>query len=259
MKKVLAVAVVVICIVLVAGILLWKPNDNPPPEPTPQPVEQTPLSETIEVRTRNTPNESPRVFVDTKWPEILNLSNYSKQEIINDQIYESIIPYIDEINVVSEGITSVEESDNLMSTKQYHYDVDFERYNNDIYLSLVVTQDIRISLGDSEVGGLRSNKWKDTYVVDCNTSDLVQLKDICNFANYKAVILDEVNRQAKANNYTLAGDGELTKLSDTQRFYIKDGKLIIYFEPASIAPYLLGELEFEMPFMYDSYSHKFTR
>ncbi len=257
MKKVIAVVVVVIILVVVGIMMFLGPKEQiitPPPPPS-----TVWDSESIEIQPRERFNRATRVFVDTRWPVILNLKDYQKQEIINNKIFDSINPYIDEINVVSEGVTSIVNNDNLMDTKQYHYNVDYERFDNDRYLTLVITQEIKISLGDSDVGGLRSNKWKDTYTVDCETSDQVYLKDICGFANYKSIILDEVNKQARANNYELVGGSELMQLSDTQRYYIKDKKLIIYFEPASIAPYLLGELEFEMPFTYDDSSHKFVR
>ncbi|MBO5178928.1 MAG: DUF3298 domain-containing protein, partial [Clostridia bacterium] len=39
---------------------------------------------------------------------------------------------------------------------------------------------------------------------------------------------------------------------EKQKFYIKDGKLIIYFDPAAIAPYVYGSLNFEMPFEFEN-------
>ena len=46
------------------------------------------------------------------------------------------------------------------------------------------------------------------------------------------------------------GEG-LKDLADKQKFYIKDEKLIIYFDPAEIAPATYGALQFEMPFTLD--------
>ena len=40
----------------------------------------------------------------------------------------------------------------------------------------------------------------------------------------------------------------LNELNEKQKFYIKEDKLIIYFDPSEIAPTSYGELQFEMPF-----------
>ena len=145
----------------------------------------------------------------------------------------STSPYIKEIEVVADETI----------TKQYKYTVSYERYNNDNYISLVILQNY--STGE---GGMRSNEWKDTYTVDVVKNKLLSLADVCAMNNYKQIIVDEVNKQARSQNL-MAGNG-LTHIPETQRFYIKDKKLYIYFEPASIAPYLDGELIFEMPFEY---------
>lgn len=261
MKKVIALLIVIICIV-VAGIFMitgWGSNTpivNSSGEFIPPTI---PLADTIEIRNRSRNNESTRIHISTNWPEITNLPNFEKQEIINNKIANSINPYIDEISVVAEGITTIVHNDNIMDTKLYNYTVSYDRYNNDKYLSLVVNQDIRISVAGSEAGGLRSNKWKDIYNIDCATSNEVTLRDICDFANYKAIIVEEINKQAKSQQISLAGDYGLVDIPDSQRFYIKDSKLYIYFEPASIAPYLLGELDFEMPFRYNTSTGKFDR
>ncbi len=253
MKKVLIVIAIVILIVII-GILVMsiiKPDDGgSKPEVEPQPVATTPLSETIQVSSVPRDNDSTRCTVRTVRPYIENLPNYSKQDLINSKIANSINPYIEEINSVSEGSTTVLSNDNLIDTKLYSYYVTFDRYNNDKYLTLIVNQDIRISLAGNEVGGLRSNKWKDTYVIDCETSEEVTLGDLCKFANYKSEIVAEINRQATSRNIPLVGDSQLMDIPDSQRFFIKDNKLFIYFEPASIAPYLAGELIFEMPYTY---------
>ena len=49
----------------------------------------------------------------------------------------------------------------------------------------------------------------------------------------------------------------LTDLNEKQKFYIKDGKLIIYFDPSEIAPAKYGELQFEMPFVFNEEEGKF--
>ena len=49
----------------------------------------------------------------------------------------------------------------------------------------------------------------------------------------------------------MGGDG-LQKLPTKQKFYIRDGNLILYFDPSEVAANKYGALEFEMPFEIDS-------
>ena len=257
MKKIIAVLIVIILIVLAVTLIIMNRKEEVvvPPETTPV-VELSP-SEKIVINEMPTENHTSNIAINVKRPVITNLVNYEQQEIINSKIADSINPYIDEIAAVSEGSSYSKSYDNLVDNKLYHYDVDFERYNNDIFLSIVVEQNIRISLPENETGGLRSNKWKDTYVIDCKTGKEAFLKDVCGFANYKSYIVAEINKQAKAKNIPLVGNSEILDISDNQKFFIKDGKLYIYFRPAAIAPYLAGELIFEMPFTYEN--EKFVR
>ena len=46
----------------------------------------------------------------------------------------------------------------------------------------------------------------------------------------------------------MGGNG-LTKLPAKQKFYVKDDKLVIYFDPSEAAANVYGELHFEMPFV----------
>ena len=167
-------------------------------------------------------------------PAFEELTNFSFQESINKEIAELINPYINEIKIVSDDSIS----------KQYKYYVDFERYDNDIFVSLVIDQNY-------VTGGMRSNAWKDTFTIDIIENKKVMLADICSSEDYKKIIVDEVNKQAKQKEINLVAGNGLVDIPDTQRFYIKDKKLYIYFEPASIAPYLDGEMHFEMPFEYE--------
>ena len=76
------------------------------------------------------------------------------------------------------------------------------------------------------------------------------MEDICSSDNYKEIIVKEINKQAVDKKLNLVAGNGLSNIPDTQRYFIKEGRLFIYFEPASIAPYLDGEMIFEMPFKF---------
>lgn len=241
MKKVLVILGILILIVAigVGGYFLFFSKPEPGPQP---PVivsgddEKTP-AEKIIVDTAVTKTEIQRRSVNVNMPFFTNLSNYSFQENINKKIADSITPYINEIAIMAD--------ESLPTTTRYKYDVDFERYNNNNYISLVVLQNY-------STGGMRSNIWKDTYTVDIVNNEEVTLADICSSVDYKKIIVKEVNKQAEDKKLNLISGNGLSSIPDTQRFYIKDEKLYIYFEPASIAPYLDGEMHFEMPFKFEN-------
>lgn len=239
MKRVAILLLIIVFIALigVGCYLAFKDNGVPIEKPgnSGDKPEILSASDKIIISITPTHTETQRRLVDVNIPAFSNLSDYSFQESINTKIADSINPYIKEINIVADETVS----------KQYKYTVSFERYNNEEYISIVLLQNY--STGE---GGMRSNTWKDTYTIDVINNKEISLADICSAENYKKIIVAEVNKQAKEQNLNLVAGNGLADIPDTQRFYIKDKKLYIYFEPASIAPYLDGEMIFEMPFEF---------
>ena len=199
------------------------------------PVEIKTPAELAEVRTATTKTETLRRYVNAERPAFSNLSDFSFQENVNKIIADSINPYINEIAIVAD--------ESVPATAMYRYTVNYERYNNEDYVSLVVLQNY-------STGGMRSNVWRDTYTIDVVNCKVLSLADVCSSADYKKIIVTEINQQAKNKGIDLFSGNGITNIPDTQRFYIKDSKLYIYFEPASVAPYLDGEMHFEMPFEF---------
>ena len=236
MKRVAIVLSIIILLALIGfGVFLLLKEEEPPiiDDPTPPPVDTRTPSEKIQIESAVTNTQTQKMLVDVSIPTFLNLSDYLFQESLNKEIAELINPYLNEIAIVSEDSVN----------KQYKYTVDYERYNNEDYVSLVLSQNY-------VTGGMRSNSWKDTYTIDVVKNKKVMLEDICSSKDYKEIIVEEVNEQAKQKSLSLVAGIGLSDIPDTQRFYIKNNKLFIYFEPASIAPYLDGEMHFEMPFEF---------
>jgi len=241
MKRVAIVLLVVVLIVL--GVTIYFTVNNQPIidiEGSGDPIIPPALSETIEVRDAITKADTQKRYVDVKMPAFENLTDYAFEETINQKIASSINPYINEIAIVAD--------EGSPATAIYRYTVSYERYNNEDYVSLVVLQNYSTQYESGY--GLRSNVWKDTYTIDARNNRELTLADICSSKEYKKIIIAEVNKQAKEKNIELIAGKGLESIPNTQRFYIKDKKLYIYFEPASIAPYLDGEMHFEMPFEF---------
>ena len=193
---------------------------------------------------------------------------------INVKIENTVNPYIDELKVLTDT------DEELAEDFTYVYNVSYERYDSDRYKSdekneekkdeqpecriIKINKDVEraryVSLvvhHDFITNGLRTNNWKETYVVDVENSKLLKLSDLIDSNDYKKAIVKEINKQAKERNIKLLNGNELKDISDEQKFYINDeDKLIIYFEPAAITSYLNGDIEFEMPFKLED--HKFV-
>ena len=239
MKRIVIVLLIIIIVTFIGfGIYFAVNQDEEPPiisgDSSGEIIEPT-ASEKTEITTVLTKTNTQRRDVNVQMPAFMNLNNYSFQETINKEIADSINPYINEIAIVAD--------ESLPSTSRYKYTVEYERYNNDDYVSIVLSQNY-------STGGLRSNAWKDTYTVDVVRNKKLTLEDICSSDDYKEKIVNEINKQAGSKKLNLVAGNGLSDIPDTQRYFRMEGKLYIYFEPASIAPYLDGEMIFEMPYKF---------
>ncbi len=224
-------------------------HDDPVVETTPEPtvIDTRSEAEKIEIRTKEYSISGRNSVCDIKSPEFVNLKDEVAQEEINAQISKATEPYRKEIDVVSEGLTDADTNTGDFATKFYTYNVTYDRYNNDNYISIIIRQNY-----DTE--GLRSNKWSDIFVVDVVKCKLVKLLEVFKpgtEGNYKRRIIEEVNSQAQSAGIQVFGGAGISDLSDSQKFFIQDDTLYIYFEAGLITEYKNDELAFKMPFKYN--------
>lgn len=236
---IIAIVVVIVALLAVGAFFLFFKEDigvTPGPVDPDGPVQtgEKTLSEKTIVDTTQSDTSDSKREIHINMPRISNLSDYSFQQSINKRMSDTVKYYQNEINVVLDEDTPI--------TTKYRYNVDYERYNNGDYLSIVIEQDY-------QTGGMRSNSWNDTYNIDVAKNKEIYLKDLfSSTTDYEVEIVSEINKQAALKNYELVGGNGLKDIPEKQKFYIKDGRLVIYFDPAAIAPYVYGSLNFEMPF-----------
>ncbi len=242
MKK---IGIIAILALIAFSITACDPGDGEnETTPIPTVIDTRTLVEKTEVRTSEYKISGKNFNCEIYRPEFSNLEDKEAQYAINAEINKSIEPYIKEIDIVSEGLTDIDTQSADFSTKNYSYNVNYNRYDTNPYVSLIISQDY-------DTGGLRSNKWKDMYTIDLETNKIISIKDLCEidvFANFKRRIVDEINKQAEAAGISLLNGAGLYEISNSQKFYLNEGKLYIYFEAGLVAPYQAGELSFEMPF-----------
>ena len=186
----------------------------------------------VEIYTKSDIKNTSTVDVDIKIPQFRNLAS-EYNSFINSKINSELC-----FDTVYREVTAGLDGSEIGF---FSYETDYTRTNFHDFVSIVSEQKIELAPSRS----IQKKKCFNVYVKENRTATLNDI--FYNKSNYKKKIIDEVNSQAQANNIELKGDG-FTYLTDSQAFYIKNGKLYIYFEPAEIAPASYGELDFEMPF-----------
>ena len=183
-------------------------------------------------------NKADHINISNKYPAITSFKSKEFENYINKTIAGNIADYRNEINEIVDDYT--------LDVKQYSYVTDFDKYTWGNYLTLVIKQDY-------QTGGIRSNQWKEIYNIDVSKERIIYLEDIFRATvDYEDAIIKEITAQATAKNIVLMGGDGLQKLPTKQKFYIRDGNLILYFDPSEVAANKYGALEFEMPFEIDS-------
>lgn len=242
MKKTLMIILSIIIVILlgVGGFFLWKSLNSTPiidgptsgdGEPEDKGLAANAVIKTVQIKENAT---GANRTIDIKYPSIQSFVNKDFQNYVNNSITNVILAYKDEIMVMIDEETP--------ETALYTYKTSYEKFANGDYLSLVITNDY-------QTGGIRTNKWKDIYNINMRSERIFYLADIFPAnVDYEKEILSEIATQAQSKNYTLMNGAGLKDLSEKQKFYIDNGKLIIYFDPSEIAPATYGALQFEMPF-----------
>ena len=241
MKKIIGILALIV-VVATVSIFGYKMIGEEKPIEVPNSGDQTvvlgsKLAKDVRIEAVNVNNKADHININNRYPSIKSFKSKEFENHINKTIAANIADYRNEINEVVDDYT--------LDVKQYSYITDFERYNWGSYLTLVVKQDY-------QTGGIRSNTWKEIYNIDVATERIIYLEDIFRATvDYEDAIIAEITKQAKDRNIVLMGGDGLHKLPTKQKFYIRDGNLIMYFDPSEVAANKYGALEFEMPFEID--------
>lgn len=98
-------------------------------------------------------------------------------------------------------------------------------------------------------GGAHGSTDRRPYNYDLQTGQPLELADIFQSGyDYRGLIDREISARiaAQPGDY-FSGEMGFTGIKDDQRFYIRDGQLVIYFSQYEIAPYAAGIPEFAFP------------
>ena len=228
MNKKLIIIILIVVLICGASIFVMSKNlfDKKDPGTT------NALSAAIRVEGKEMKWSTSTTNVDIIMPRFDNLAN-NYNSYLNSKV-NSELSFDTVFNEVTAGMNENE-------VGFFDYEVRFDRYDCYDIISVVATQKI-------EFGESRTITRKKCYNVNVRENRTAELKDVfLNKTNYKKKIMEEINSQAEKKEIELKG-GKLNYLSESQVFYISNGKLYIYFDAAEIAAASYGELDFEMPF-----------
>lgn len=235
MKRKSAILFISLALVSVCATACWWNKE-------PEPINIYPVSgdnsgdaaSKILIKPIRVENFTDNIAIDNRYPSITNFKNKSFETHINDEISKNISEYRSEISKILDDKTPPE--------KHYVYTTNYDKYEWGKYLTLVINQTY-------DTGGIRTNTWKDMYNINTETERLIEIDELFKPTfDYEEAIIEEIANQATEKNYVLMNGDGLKKLLSNQKFYIKEGVLVIYFDPMEIAANKYGALEFEMPF-----------
>lgn len=166
--------------------------------------------------------------------------------------------FLNEINqLIEENSLKIKEEVSQMAEEDYEAfkddDVPFFPYE------LMINYDIHTATNEllsfttlnyQYTGGAHGHSVKIPYNFDLTTGKEIVLEDLFKKgSDYKRILNEEIQKQIKEDPEIFFPDEvELfSGIKENQPFYIKNGKLFIYFGQYDIAPYASGIIEFEIP------------
>ena len=186
------------------------------------------------------------------FPQIENLENNGVYEQIN-QAYAKKFEEAKQRGA-TESLKAAKESyllykdDPELTFMRHGYQINYSVMTND-------GKDLSIFQMYSDfTGGAHPNNYFEAQNYDITTGNPIKLSDLFgrNEAETKAIILKQViesikNQEAKAEViYYESYITDCDTAYNPEHFYLKDGKLIFFYQPYDIAPYAAGLREFEI-------------
>lgn len=170
---------------------------------------------------------------DLHIPVILGIENPDLEKQIEADVNRDVTSHLNELLHLSQS---------MMPDIQYYLESTHRIYTHDddiLSFCIVFTN----YLGNQEMS------YKMCYNYDINLGKRLTLNDVFNDVDDKIAVNNEIEEQIIKKNRQYGYDviSGFRSITDYQKFYIKDGQLVIYFNIYDIAPYEMGILEFTIP------------
>lgn len=173
------------------------------------------------------------IKIDGEIPQIIGLSNKKSQDEINNEIVNYTNMWIKE---------------NKDASEEFQPQIPYE-----LMASYIVTNNNKILSFYIDYyqfnGGAHGITNRKGYSIDIETSTKLKLEDLFKEGfDYRSYINNIISTEIDKNkDFYFIGKEGFNGIEDNQGFFIRDNKLVIYFDYYKIAPYVAGMPEFEIP------------
>lgn len=190
-------------------------------------------------------SESELVKYNVRIPKVSGLKDVVYQEQLNNNIMSQAMEDIKSVEEQAEEFQKMAKEEGW-EVRPYEISIDFDVKSNGGIISFEVNT-------YTMTGGANGITRLDYYNIDKEQSKEIELKDLFKAdADYKSIINEEIASQIKEqmgqeNKYYFEDEDGFKTVSDDQKYYIEDGKLVIVFDEYTIAPGYMGSPEFTIP------------
>ncbi|OKP68513.1 hypothetical protein A3844_11330 [Paenibacillus helianthi] len=186
----------------------------------------------ITIKTESIVKESKDTPVKLDYPQISGLVNAKAQQTINDTIKQTLNKFAAE--------AEKEIANRSSDDRPYEFDGGYViTYNQDGILSLITTQ-------YSYTGGAHGMTYRNAFTFSLKDGKRLLIGDLLKAnPNYKKELNAKLSKLIKAEGGYLGG---FTGLNTEKNFYVKDGKLAVFFQIYEYTAYASGFPEYEFTF-----------
>lgn len=186
----------------------------------------------LTVTTETYTKDRKEALIQLDYPKISGLSNAKAQQAMNDALKESAMRF-------ASGAEK-DISNRSGSEPKYTYDIDYVvTYNQDGVISLVMSQ-------YSDTGGAHGMNNREAITFSLKDGKRLLLGDLFGAnPNYKQQLNTKLNKLVKAEESYLGG---FNGLNTEKYFYLKDDKVVLFFQLYEYTAYAAGFPEYTFSF-----------
>lgn len=194
-------------------------------------------SDKIRIGYRSSDLSNDKFDITISIPEFKNIKNAEFEQQLNEYFFNDIQ------NKANEFIkTASDFSADIPDGKRASIDITcHDEYNDKDFLSMITTVETYTGGVHSTIKDIASN-------IDLRQNRIVGLSDLFDEnCDYKKILTKILCGLAEENTELYSELWEKPAVTDDTEFYIKDGCLVIYFQPYELASYGRGFVDFSIP------------
>ncbi|WP_025690088.1 PdaC/SigV domain-containing protein [Paenibacillus zanthoxyli] len=186
----------------------------------------------LTVMTETYAKETDGAAIKLDYPQILGLASASAQQSINDTLKKTAMSFAAD---AGQAIAEKNEQD-----RPYEFDSNYVvTYNQNGVLSLVMSQ-------YGYTGGAHGMTLRQAFTFSLKDGKRLLLGDLFGAnPNYKKLLNEKIGKQLKADAGYFGG---FNGLNTEKYFYLKDGRVVLFFQLYEYTPYAEGFPEFTFTF-----------